>query len=150
MVIYSQLSRCSTARVSVTRFSLVGPTKITARKYFLFTEGSLKVENKEQLFDFVFIVNLFASKLYAVAKCHSQLSKVEDEVIISQIVRISEGCDQNGNRVSKNDKSCHICSMRLKGVLVTYEKYGTMFIYLGIDEGETKLHYLGLLRLVFY
>ena len=137
MVIYSQLSRCSTARVSVTRFSLVGPTKITARKYFLFTEGSLKVENKEQLFDFVFIVNLFASK-------------VEDEVIISQIVRISEGCDQNGNRVSKNDKSCHICSMRLKGVLVTYEKYGTMFIYLGIDEGETKLHYLGLLRLVFY
>ena len=29
-------------------------------------------------------------------------------MIISQIVGISEGCDQNGLRVSKNNESCHI------------------------------------------
>ena len=50
-------------------------------------------------------------------------------MLISQIVGISEGCDQNGDRVSKNDKSCHICIMRLKGVLVKYEKYGTLSMY---------------------
>ena len=37
--------------------------------------------------------------------------------IISQIVRVSEVCDQNGDRVSKNHKICHICSMRLKRTL---------------------------------
>ena len=44
-------------------------------------------------------------------------SKFESEKIISRIVGISEGCDQNGDRVSKNDKSCHICIMRQKGVI---------------------------------
>ena len=34
-------------------------------------------------------------------------------------------CDQNGDRVSKNDKSCHIYGIRLKCVLSKYEKYGT-------------------------
>ena len=38
-------------------------------------------------------------------------------------------CDQNGDRVSKNDESCHTCSMRLKGVLVKFEKYGTLSMY---------------------
>ena len=38
-------------------------------------------------------------------------------------------CDQNGDRVSKNDKSYHICSIKLKGLLVKYEKYGTLSIY---------------------
>ena len=32
---------------------------------------------------------------------------------ISQIVRTSEVCDLSGGRVSKNDKSCHTCWMRL-------------------------------------
>ena len=45
-------------------------------------------------------------------------------MIISRIVGISEDCDQNGERVSKTDKSCHVCIMRLKGVLVKYEKMG--------------------------
>ena len=36
----SWLLRCSTARGSSTRLSLVGPTKVKARKSFLFTEGS--------------------------------------------------------------------------------------------------------------
>ena len=30
-----------------------GPTKVKTRKSFLFTEGSIKVENKENLIDFV-------------------------------------------------------------------------------------------------
>ena len=54
------------------------------------------------------------------------LQKFEDEKIVSQIVWISDECDQNGDRVSKNDKSCHICSTRQKGVFVKYEKYGTL------------------------
>ena len=33
----------------------------------------------------------------------------ENGKIISQIVGISEDCDQNGDRVSKNNVSCHIC-----------------------------------------
>ena len=55
--------------------------------------------------------------LYAVAKCHGQLlSKVENERIFSKIVGISEVCDKSGDGVSKNNKSCHICSMRLKRI----------------------------------
>ena len=50
--IHSRLSRCSTARGSSTRLSLVVPTKVKVCKSFLITEGSLKVENKEHLFDF--------------------------------------------------------------------------------------------------
>ena len=53
LIIYSQLSRCSTARGSSTGLSLVGPTIVKACKSFLFTEGSLKVENKKHLLDFV-------------------------------------------------------------------------------------------------
>ena len=42
--IHSRLSRCSTARGSNTGLFQVGPTKVKARKSFLLTEGSLKVE----------------------------------------------------------------------------------------------------------
>ena len=55
-------------------------------------------------------------------------TKVENEKIISQIVWASEVFDQNDNRVSRNDKSCHICSMRLKRLLAKHEKYGTLSI----------------------
>ena len=51
--IYNWLSRCSTARGSSTVLSLVSLTLVKACKSFLFTEGTLKVENKEHLFDFV-------------------------------------------------------------------------------------------------
>ena len=54
---------------------------------------------------------------------------IEGGKIISQMVGISESCDPNVDRVSRNDKSCHICSLRLKDVLVKYEKYGTLSIY---------------------
>ena len=50
---YSKFLRCSTARGSNTRLSLVGPTEVKAHKSFRFTEGSLNVENKENLSDFV-------------------------------------------------------------------------------------------------
>ena len=50
--INSWLSRCSTARRSSTGLSLVGRTKVKARKSFLFTEGPLKVGNKERFFDY--------------------------------------------------------------------------------------------------
>ena len=49
----------------------------------------------------------------------------ENENIISQVVRIGEWCDQNGDKVSKNDKSCYICIIWLKGLLVKLEKHGT-------------------------
>ena len=45
--------RCSAARSSISGLSYGGPAKFKAPKSFLNTEGSLKVENKEHLFDFV-------------------------------------------------------------------------------------------------
>ena len=41
-------------------------------------------------------------------------NKIWSYKIISQIVRISECCDQNSDGVSKNGESCHICIMWLK------------------------------------
>ena len=49
---HSHLLRCSRASSC---FSLGGPAKVKTGKSFLFTEGSLKVENKERLFDFIYI-----------------------------------------------------------------------------------------------
>ena len=46
--------------------------------------------------------------------------KFEEENIISQIVGISKGCDQNGDWVSNKNKSCHNGSMIIKSVLVKY------------------------------
>ena len=40
--------------------------------------------------------------------------RVENEKIISQIVGVSQVCDQNGDRVPKTDKNCHI-NTRLEG-----------------------------------
>ena len=46
------------------------------------------------------------------------MSKIEDEKITNQIVGISKSWDQNGDRVSKYAKSCHVCSIKLKGLLM--------------------------------
>ena len=54
--INSWLSRCSTARGSVTWFS-VGPTTVKAHRSVLFTESSLVVINKKRLVDFVVTLN---------------------------------------------------------------------------------------------
>ena len=53
----SEIKCNMSSRLSAYKLSLVGPTKVKAPKSFLFTEGSLKVENKEHFFDFV--VTLF-------------------------------------------------------------------------------------------
>ena len=47
-----------------------------------------------------------------------------------KFVSFCEGCDQNVDRVSKNNKSCQICIRWLKMVLVSYEKYGILSINL--------------------
>ena len=49
----------------------------------------------------------------------SQIAK-----IISQIVRVSEVFDENVDRGYKNDKSCHICSKRLKKISLNSEGLG--------------------------
>ena len=36
---------------------------------------------------------------------------------------------QDGDRVSKDNKSYHICSIRLKMSLAKYETYGTLSMY---------------------
>ena len=51
-------------------------------------------------------------------------------MILRLIVGFSKDCDKNGDRVSKNNENCHICIISwLKVVLVNYEKYGTLSIY---------------------
>ena len=77
LVIYSRLLGCSTARGSGSGLSLGGPTKVNARKSFLFTGGSLKVEIKNTCLILLshFILSCFAKMLYAVAKC-SQICRL--------------------------------------------------------------------------
>ena len=69
---YSRLLRCGTARGSGFRLSLGGPTKVKARKSFLFTEGLHKVENKKHLVDFV-VTHYYS--LYSNALRSSKVSK---------------------------------------------------------------------------
>ena len=42
---------------------------------------------------------------------------------VCQFVGCRKVCDRNAGWVSKNDKSFHSCSMKLKGEIVQYEKY---------------------------
>ena len=78
--IYIRLLRCSTARGSCSGLSLIGPTKVKARKSFLFAEGSLKVENKEHLVDFV--VTLYFTSLCSNALCSSKVSQLNLSVLV--------------------------------------------------------------------
>ena len=52
------------------------------------------------------------------------IKKFEDEKIICQIARISYNYDKNGDRMSKNDKSCQICIIRAESVILKGGKYG--------------------------
>ena len=119
---------------SRTELFRVGLTRVKACKSFLFTDGPLKVENKEHLNDLV--VTFYSISLRFIAlhsgKVTINFSKVEKEKIIGQFVGTSKICNRNGDRGSKTDKSCLICSMRLKNVLVKYEKYGTLSLHLFI------------------
>ena len=49
---------------------------------------------------------------------------------LTAIEGVSWVCDQNGDGVSKNDKSGHICSMSLEKVLIDYKKDGTLSIFI--------------------
>ena len=49
-------------------------------------------------------------------------------IIICQIVGIGKWCDQNGDRVSKRDKSYYICIIILKRLLVKYYNHSTQSI----------------------
>ena len=86
--IYSRLLRCSAARGAIFGLSLGSPTKI---KSFIFTENSLKVENKKN--------TCLISLSHFISSHFAQ---------ICQIVGLYKGCDQNCDRMSKNDKGCHI------------------------------------------
>ena len=113
--------RCVTAWGSVTGLSQVGLTKVKARKPFQFTESSLRVWNKEHLVDFV--VTLYFTSLCCFALPIRKVSqstlkrKQWNGVILSFVWKItfwSRIKSIETTRVSKNDISCHICSMGLK------------------------------------
>ena len=55
-------------------------------------------------------------------------STSENEKIIGQIVGVGEVCYQSGDRVSKNYKVAKFALFSWKGVLIKYEKYGTLSI----------------------
>ena len=42
--------------------------------------------------------------------------------LLNYVAKMVTGC-------LKNNKICYICSIKLKGLLVRYEKYGTLSIY---------------------
>ena len=84
--------------------SRIFPTKFEACKSFLVTESFIVLKIKNTWLIFIIIKNLFIIKEF------------KNEKIISQILEISKVHDQNGDRVSKNDKSYYICSIRLWSV----------------------------------
>ena len=61
-------------------------------------------------------------------------------MIISQIVRISEVCDQNANRVSKNDKISHICSMCVQLNMKNMGLYDAKFCHFLTNESVSTSH----------
>ena len=63
-------------------------------------------------------------------KYHNKVNVANYDNIISQIVQISKVCDQNGDRVSKNSKICHVWSVLLKGRFSEIQKNGTLSIYI--------------------
>ena len=59
---------CRGVAQSSSGLSMEGPTKVKARKSYLFTERSLKVENKEHLIDFIvtlYFISLCSNALHS-------------------------------------------------------------------------------------
>ena len=71
------VARRSAARGFSSGLSLGGPTKVKAHKSYQFAEGSLKVENKEHLFDF--IVTLCVSYILTLASTNSSYQQIKIE-----------------------------------------------------------------------
>ena len=74
-------------------------------------------------------VLFYSTLLHRSTKQQSVTINFETEKIIGQIVGNCEWCDQNGDRVYKSNKSYNICMIRLKRLVVKYEKYETLSIY---------------------
>ena len=60
-------------------------------------------------------------------QCHSQLKELRMRRSLVKFSMLVKTVNQNVDRMSKKDKSCHICSVQLNGILV---KYGTLSMYL--------------------
>ena len=78
---------CSTARGSITGLSLVGPTKVKARKPFLFTKSYLKVENKEYLVDFFvtfYFTSLFSNALHSSKVLQAVVLPISPTLLVKQ------------------------------------------------------------------
>ena len=122
--INSWLSRCSTPRGPNTGLFHIGPTKVKAHKSFLFIEGSDKVflcygirwpllsYLHQQVTVYIYYLCALDTTLsYFFSLCFnalhsnklSQSNFFENEKIISQFVRTSKVCDQNGGRVFETD-----------------------------------------------
>ena len=96
-----------------------------------------KFNRKETFFKFGHFRKLESFLVLApVNQWFVNFQSVGNEKIISQIVQVNEVCDQNGDKVSKSNKSCHIYSIRQKGLLALYEKCGTLSVN---DNGHLSM-----------
>ena len=76
------------------------------------------------------LVSLFYSmEVPLKLKIKNICGKLRMERSFVKIIGFCIGCDRNGDRVSKNNESFHICISDLKVALVSYEKFGTLSIY---------------------
>ena len=93
------LSRCSTAWWSSSGLfqKALLRLRLICLFYSLKVPLKMKIKNTCLILLSHFILSHFTLMPSAVAKCHSLLFS------------FSKGCDQNGDRVSKNDEGCHIC-----------------------------------------
>ena len=77
----------------------------------------------------VISVSRATSKIHRCTDCLSAYATTELPFIheyLCKFVGTSKICDCNGDKMSKTKRSFHTCSMKLKGVLVNNEKYGTL------------------------
>ena len=74
--------------------------KLVSLFYSLKVSIKLKIKNTWLILLSRIIIH-FTQMHYAVAKCQS--------LLLRQIISFCTGCDQNGDRMSKNFESCHFC-----------------------------------------
>ena len=56
------------------------------------------------------------------------METLDSQSLYQKIVGSAKNCNQNGDKVSKRDKSCHIWTIRQKCVLVKYVRNRTLSI----------------------
>ena len=89
-IIYSRLSRDSTARGLFLGYPKEVPLRFKAGESFLFTEGYLKVENKEHLYDFIVtLYSIIFQYVNAFSACYIICSDIRlPSAISSKIVGV--------------------------------------------------------------